>query len=217
MKNCLHIITGHYGSGKTEFAINLALQAVRAGESCLLADLDIVNPYFCVRERADMLEREGVHVILSTAGRTDLPALNARLYGFMQNGMRGILDVGGDPAGARVLGRFSDKIRAIEHEMLVVMNFRRPETGTVEQALDYIRQIEGSAQLRATGLVNNTHLCGETTADDVLFGAEQARIVAEKSGVPLWYNTCAEHLCVGLGHKKERIFTLKLYLNRPWE
>jgi hypothetical protein len=217
MKNCLHIITGHYGSGKTEFAVNLALKAAHAGEQCSIADLDIVNPYFCVRERADMLEREGIRVVLSTAGQTDLPALNARLHSLMIPGVRGVLDVGGDPVGARVLGRFSDRIRAIDHEMLVVLNFRRPETGTAERALEYLRQIEGSAQLHATGIINNTHLCGETTIDDLLFGAEQAQIVAKKSEIPLRYHTCTENLCGGLNLPEQTIFPLRLYLSKPWE
>jgi len=217
MKDCLHIVTGHYGSGKTEFAVNLALCAVRSGESCALADLDIVNPYFCVRECAAFLEQAGVNVVLSIAGRTDLPALNARLFSLMEPGVRGILDVGGDPAGARVLGRFAGRINAIPHEMLVVVNFRRPETSTPQKALDYLREIECSAGLSVTGLINNTHVCEETTAEDILFGAKLALQVSAKSGVPLWYHTCEANLCQGLALLKERIFPLNLYLIKPWE
>jgi hypothetical protein len=217
MKNCLHIITGHYGSGKTEFSANLALLAARRGETVTLADLDIVNPYFCVRERAELLEQAGVNVILSKAGMTDLPALNARLHALMMPNVRGILDIGGDPAGAHVLGRYSERIRAVPHEMLVVLNFRRPETGSAEQALAHVRQIEGSAQLSATGLVNNTHLCGETTREDILFGAEQAQRVSHMSGLPLWYHTCEERLVEGLALPKDQVFPLKIYFNKPWE
>ena len=121
------------------------------------------------------------------------------------------------PAGARVLGRFAERIRAIPHEMLVVVNFRRPETNTPEKALDYLREIECSAGLSVTGLINNTHLCEETTAEDILFGAEMAQQVSAMSGVPLRHHTCAANLYKGLALSKESIYPLNLYLTKPWE
>lgn len=144
MSNHLTIITGHYGSGKTEFAVNLAFRLARAGGVVSLADLDIVNPYFCSRERKAELTEQGIRLIASKGAESDLPAINPEVYALLERGVCGIMDVGGDATGAQVLGRFSQKIKAIEHELLCVVNFNRPETGTPHKAEQH-RAVRGAA------------------------------------------------------------------------
>ncbi len=217
MEDHLHIITGHYGSGKTEFAVNLAFRLARAGHAVTLADLDIVNPYFCSREQKEPLETVGVRVIVSAGGQGDLPALNPAIFSLLESGVCGIMDVGGDPAGARVLGRFAQKIRKIEHEFLCVLNFNRPETATPEKAERYLREIEHSAQLTATGLINNTHLCGETTAEYVLRGEKLAQAVAASTGIPVLYNAFPRRLTGEVDLPKETLFPMDLMMKKPWE
>lgn len=217
MESYLYIITGHYGSGKTEFALNLTLRLAEAGQKPTLADLDIVNPYFCSRERREELEAAGVRVILSAGGNADLPALNPAVSSMLEPNAAGVMDVGGDPAGARVLGRFAAKIRAIPHELLCVLNFNRPETATPEKAARYLREIERSAKLGATGLVNNTHLCGDTTVADVLRGAELAEEVAAITGVPVRYHAAMRSLIGGIKVRSGEVFPLDLYMKKPWE
>jgi hypothetical protein len=183
----------------------------------MLADLDIVNPYFCSREQKGPLEAAGVRVIESTVGQGDLPALNPAIFSLLEPGVCGVMDIGGDPAGAHVLGRFAQKIRQIEHEFLCVLNFNRPETATPEKAERYLREIEHSAQLSATGLINNTHLCGETTVEDVLRGEKLAQAVAASAGIPILYNAFPRRLTGKVGLPEETLFPMDLMMKKPWE
>lgn len=217
MENRLTIVTGHYGSGKTEFAVNLAVALAREGRAVTLADLDIVNPYFCSRERKAELEAEGVRVILSSGGNADLPAVNPAVNALFEPNVCGVMDVGGDPAGARVLGRFAARIRETDHELLCVVNFNRPETATPEKAERYLREIERSAKLAVTGLVHNTHLCGDTTAADVLRGAELARELAGQTGIPIRYHALARGLMDQVNISTGEPFPMDIYMKKPWE
>ena len=163
----MQIITGHYGSGKTEYAVNLALALAREKDNVVLADLDIVNPYFRSYEQTKILENAGVKVIVTSCGGVaDIPALNPAVMSvFQEEKWNGILDIGGDPIGARVLARFAYQIKEDAYDLLFVLNANRPETKDVETALTYMRGIESECHLKVTGIVNNTHLCGETTAE----------------------------------------------------
>ena len=216
-ENVLHIITGHYGSGKTEFAVNLALTFAREGYAVALADLDIVNPYFCSRERKEALEAVGVRVVLSAGGNADLPALNPTVSSLLESGVCGIMDVGGDPAGARVLGRFAGRIREIGHDLLCVLNFNRPETATPEQAVRYLREIEASAKLAVTGLVNNTHLLGDTAVEDVLRGAALTDEVAQRTGIPVRYHAIERRLQNEVRILSGELFPMDIQMKKPWE
>lgn len=216
-ENHLHIITGHYGSGKTEFAVNFAFCLTRAGYAVTLADLDIVNPYFCSRGQREALESRGVRVIASTAGDADVPALNPKVYSLLEKDVCGILDVGGDAAGARVLGRFAPKIQTLAYELFCVLNFNRPETATPEKAERYLREIEHSAKLTATGLINNTHLCGDTAAEDVLRGAELAETLASRVQIPVRYHAFPRRVGNIAGLPPETLFPMDIMLKKPWE
>lgn len=217
MEDHLHIITGHYGSGKTEFAVNFAISLAQKGYDVTLADLDIVNPYFCSREKTQALNERGVRVIASLGGGADLPALNPAVTALFEPGVCGVIDMGGDPAGARVLGRYAERIRAIAHELLCVLNFNRPETATPDQAERYLRQIERSAKLTATGLIHNTHLCLETTAADVLRGAELAEEVSRRVGLPVLYHAFPRWVEGLSGLAPETLFPMELMMKKPWE
>ena len=217
MNGTLTIVTGHYGSGKTEFAVNLALLLAKSGCAATLADLDIVNPYFCSRERMDLLKESGVRVVASRWADADLPAINPEIYALFERGVCGVIDAGGDAVGAQVLGRFSQRIQPIPHEMLCVVNFNRPETSTVQKAENYLRQIEYSARLTVSGLVNNTHMDRETTQRDVLHGAELSEALAAVTGIPVQYNAYDERLGAPAGLPSETLFPMRLYMKKPWE
>jgi hypothetical protein len=217
MRNHLIIVTGHYGSGKTEFAVNLAFRLAQAGSLVSLADLDIVNPYFCSRERRAELTKRGIRLIASKGADSDLPAINPEVYALLERGVCGIMDVGGDAAGAQVLGRFSQKIQTIEHELLCVVNFNRPETGTPHKAEVYLRQIEYSSRLLVTGLVNNTHLGDQTTTHDIRRGAELIEALSNSTGIPVKYHTFEERFLETLELPNDQLFPMQLYMKKPWE
>ena len=220
---CSHrisIITGHYGTGKTEFAVNLALAMAAEGERVMVADLDIVNPYFRSRERRDTLEQAGVQLISSSqaCSDADVPSLPAELLTIFENrDLRGILDIGGDPVGARVLARFRPKILAEDFQLLYVLNAHRPEVREPENAIAYLRGIEATTGLPCTGIINNTHLCGETTAADIRKGAALAAEVSRQTGIPVLCHVAVERLADQLPDLPETVFPIAIQMKKPWE
>ena len=216
----LLIVTGHFGTGKTEFSVNLALALARAGEKVMMADLDIVNPYFRSRERREVLEAAGVRLITSSqdSENADMPSLPAEILTVLEDrSYRGLLDIGGDPDGARVLARYQPKITAEDYQLLFVSNANRPEVRRAEDAISYLRCIEEVTGLTCGGIVNNTHLCGETTAEEVLRGAELARAISEKTSIPVLCHTAEERLIPELTALAEPIFPITIQMKKPWE
>lgn len=183
------LVVGDFGSGKTEVAVNLTLQAAAAGRSPLsIADLDLVNPYFRCREALEPLEQAGVRVVVPEGGHrfADLPILLPAVKGLLQDpGMWSVLDVGGDSTGARVLAGLAPAFDPRRHGFWFVVNARRPFNDTVDGAEDTIRRVEGAAGLRVTGIISNTHLIAETTPEMVLEGVALAEAVARAIGVPV--------------------------------
>ena len=216
----LLIVTGHFGTGKTEFSVNLALALARAGEKVMMADLDIVNPYFRSRERREALEAAGVRLITSSqdSENADMPSLPAEILTVLEDrSYRGVLDLGGDPDGARVLARYQPKITAEDYQLLFVSNANRPEVRKAEDAISYLRCIEEVTGLTCGGIVNNTHLCGETTAEEILRGAELARSISEKTDIPVLCHTAEERLIPELTALAEPIFPITIQMKKPWE
>lgn len=196
LANCLSPVTvvcGHYGVGKTNFALNLALDCARSGRKTVLADLDVVNPYFRTSDHRELLESEGIDLIAPTfAGTTlDSPGLSGATIQAVEaayadpEGHRVILDAGGDDVGATALGRFAKAISAGDYGMLYVVNERRNLTQDPEEALAVLAEIEVASGLSATGVVDNTHLQDETTAEVVVGSIPFASQVGSLAGLPL--------------------------------
>lgn len=216
----LTVVTGHYGTGKTEFAVNLALALAAGGERVMLADLDIVNPYFRSRERKALLEAAGIRLIATSQACTDadVPALPAELLTILEDrSVRGVLDIGGDPVGARVLARFRPKIVGEDHQLLCVLNANRPEVRTVESAVSYLRAIETTTGLTCTGLVNNTHLCGETAEEEIYKGAALAGEVSQETGIPVICHVAEARFVPGLKELGAPVFPIAIHMKKPWE
>jgi hypothetical protein len=184
------LLCGHYGSGKTNIAVNYALSLRAKGLDVALADLDIVNPYFRSKDSTPELEKAGVKVIALRFANSsvDLPALPSEAYSLVQDRSRyAVLDIGGDDRGAYALGRFVPYIlEENDFEMLYVVNFFRPLTVTVAEAVEVMREIEGACGLRFTGIVNNSNLGAETTADLVKSTYGKAEELCRETGVPLF-------------------------------
>ena len=214
----LTIVTGHYGTGKTEFSVNLALALAREHPNVTLADLDIVNPYFRSRERKALLAQHGVTLISSSqaCADADVPSLPPQLLGLLDDrSRRGVLDIGGDPTGARVLARFRPRIEKEDYHLLFIFNANRPEVREREDAIRYLRSIEAVTGLQCTGIVNNTHLCGETTAEDIRKGALLAAAVSEETGIPVLCHTALEPLAGEL--EDLPLFPILINMKKPWE
>lgn len=216
----IRIIIGHYGSGKTEFSLNYALKLNELGKKVAIADLDVVNLYFRSREKASLLEEKGIKIIgASIKGNAlDLPAISGEVLTPLQDkSYDTILDVGGDPAGARALGRYHEYFVEGQYDMFFVLNLNRPETGTVQKALEFIRQIEDTSRAKVTGIINNTHLLKSTTIEDVLKGYELSLELSELTSIPLKYNVVLEELAPLLPNNFiGELFPIKLYMREEW-
>lgn len=188
------VVAGHYGSGKTELAVSLAMDLSarkdRAYPRLAVVDLDVANPYFRSRERMQLLRDHHVSlyadVFNSTGTTAELPALTAALRAPLEDeGCRTIVDLGGNDAGARVLKQFGKYFQGEDHELWAVVNFRRYETLTVENAREHVEAIQRELDMPVTGLVNNTHLLRETTAEIIREGYEKAKQLSRDMGIPL--------------------------------
>lgn len=192
-----YILAGHYGSGKTEVADNMAVWFSERGKETVIADIDIVNPYFRTRECANALDRHGITVYSSNLSGNpyeDTPGLAPEIAScFFRTDRTNIIDVGGDPAGARVLGRYK-KYMPGKYEMWMVVNKNRYYTGTVMAALKYLRDIEKASGLKFTGIINNTHSCEQSSASDVLEGEAMARELSGITKLPVIASCCMESL-----------------------
>lgn len=214
------IISGHYGTGKTEFAVNLAMAMARDGRKTALADLDIINPYFRSYERSRELEREGITVfVTSNRGKADIPSLPPDIMSiFVNREQQSIIDLGGDPAGARLLGVYQPQLDKIDYDFWFVVNHNRAENATIEKTIHYLRMTQAMSKQDVTGIVNNTHLGRETTADDILRGDAFAAEVAEALDLPLIYTVGERKFEKELkGQLKGSFFPIDLYMIKPWE
>jgi hypothetical protein len=198
--NKLTIITGAYGSGKTNFALNLAFKEVEKFGTLTLADLDIVNPYYRSSDYFEELQEKGVHCIAPVYANTnvDLPSLPAGMYAvFEPNAGRVIIDVGGDDEGAKALGRFHLLLENRDYEMLYVINRSRHQ-GTcderVTESLEIMREIEVASRCKVTGVINNTHMQNETTNELIVEGISFAEAFCKESGLPLIYTAVPEYM-----------------------
>ncbi len=195
MNDCkrLTLFAGHYGSGKTNIAVNYALRLAGEGKKVCIADLDIVNPYFRTKDSVRELGEAGIRLISPQYANSnvDLPALPAESYSLVQDrSTYGIMDIGGDDRGAYALGRFAEMIREEgDYRMAFVLNCYRPLTSTVEDAVEIMREIEAAAGLAFTCIVNNSNLGAETTAETVLGSLDFASRLGDETGLPVWMHT----------------------------
>ena len=193
------IFAGHYGSGKTNIAVNYALHLRRQGNAVKIADLDIVNPYFRTKDSAKELAAAGIDLISPAFANSnvDLPALPQEIYALVQQrGFHAVMDVGGDDRGAYALGRYTPYIlEENNYAMVFVANFYRPLTRTAEEALEVMREIEAACGIGFTCIVNNSNLGNLTTGADVDATAGEAEKLSQLSGLPVWMTAARADLC----------------------
>lgn len=210
----LTLLCGHYGSGKTNIAVNMAMDLRRRKERVAVADLDIVNPYFRTKDSSDDFSHAGIRLICSSFANSnlDLPAMPQDLYAITDDkNLSVILDIGGDDRGALALGRIAPAVmQENDYEMLMVINGRRPLTPDAESTVEVMREIECACGIGFTGIINNTNLGEETTADVVLGSIPYAEATAKLSGLPLVMTTVEESLFDELKWKIGDLFPLKL-------
>ena len=208
------LFTGHYGSGKTNIAVNYAFYLKGEGFPTAIGDLDIVNPYFRTKDSEEELHAAGIDVIsLKFANSSvDLPSLPQEAYSLVQNRARhAVLDIGGDDRGAFALGRYTPYIlEENDFDMFYVANFMRPLTRSPEEAFEVMQEIAAVCGIPFTGIVNNSNLAGETTADTVLETEEKAKALSGLSGVPVVMTSCIGGLSEALSSRLSDVFPMAL-------
>ncbi len=191
LKKPISILVGHYGSGKTEIAVNLAFLWKELKKEVTIVDLDLIKPYFRCRLLREDFKARVIRLVAPEGGTFygDLPILMPEARGVLEkslkDGERIILDVGGDDLGARVLGSLSDIINEERTDLLFVINTKRPFAEDSENVIKKIREVETSAQRKITGLIANSHLMNETSYEDVISGVECTKEVSDRTLIPI--------------------------------
>ena len=214
------ILCGHYGTGKTNVAVNLALAMAKTGEKVTVADLDIVNPYFRTLDSAASFDAAGIRLICSRFANSnvDIPSLPPDLYAITDDkSHRVVIDVGGDDSGAMVLGRLAPAITAEDsYARYLVVNRYRPMTPDVPSTIEVLREIEAASKQRFSAIVNNSNIGAETTAQDVLDSMAYANALAQAADLPLVSTTVDERLYAELEGQIPDLFPLQLQNNKPF-
>ena len=217
------VIVGGYGSGKSEVAVNLARHLAQSQpEPVVIADLDIVNPYFRSREAMKMLDSINVQSIVPPGEQfyAELPIILPQIKGAIEkNEGKLLLDAGGDDVGARVLSSLSDAFVEGSYDMFLVLNANRPFTANVDGCLKMINAIEQSARLKFTGLISNTHLMDDTSVDGAMHGLRLTREVGERTNLPVVFLSAEAKVAEGVARQEpeQPILPLHRMLLKPWE
>lgn len=216
----LVLFAGHYGSGKTNIAVNIAIDLKKEGKNVVIADLDIVNPYYRTKDSEKELEEAGIPLISSDYANSnvDVPALPQALYSLVdQKDRYGIMDIGGDDRGALALGRYAPAIlEENNYEMLLVINKYRPLTPDAASTMEVMREIEIAGGIPFSGIVNNSNLGRETTAEDVIKTHAYAMEMAKDTGLPLRMTTVKEDIAAEVAKVIPDVVPLHLQNKRLW-
>lgn len=216
----ISIFTGHFGSGKTEIAINYAIDLVKSGKKTAIVDIDIVNPYFCTRDIRDKLESYGIRVIASNPelANAELMVVPAEVIAvFNDKSYEVVMDVGGDEQGAVVLGQYNRYFREEPYDMYFVINNNRPLTTSVEDTEEYLKNIEIVSRLKITHLISNTNLSYETAIEDILKGDRIVSELSDKLNIPYKYTVCRRDMAEGIkGKVKGEVLPVDIYMKPPW-
>lgn len=217
-------VTGALGSGKTETVLNLALGFQKTGEQVSIADVDIINPYFCVRQVADSLSEKGFKVISPPESTrwSDMPLINPEVGWAIASGERRLLlDVGGDAAGVRALKQFIPHLRSSGYLLILVVNPFRPKTSTVEGIKRMVADMESISGLEVGAIIGNPHLMSETRPEDVLLGLRLAQEAESALGLRLLFGMVSPMLAGQLPEMQNNsnvpLWPMERHMMLPWE
>lgn len=213
------IFAGHYGSGKTNIAVNYAINLKKNANKVMIADLDIVNPYFRTKDSEKLLESKGIRLISSEYANSnvDVPAISAQSYAVTDDKESfAVIDVGGDDRGALALGRFAEKIKEENnYDMFFVVNMFRPLTSTPQLTVEVMREIESAAGVKFTGIVNNSNLGDETTVCDIKSSFEYAEKISALTGLGIYATSVKSEIADNFKDIKN-LMPIDIYIRQQW-
>ena len=213
----INLFLGHYGTGKTNIALNFALMLKK---DVIVYDLDIVNPYFRTLDGKDILEENNIPLIASDYANTnvDCPAMNPECYRMIREKDKfAVVDVGGDDRGAYALGRFRNDILAEgNYDMFLIINKYRYETRTPEETIEVMKEIEEVAGIKFTAIINNSNLGRETTKEVILNSLDYAKKVSKLTGLEVKYTSIRSDLVKEFNGEIDNILPLDLINYGLW-
>lgn len=215
----ISLFMGHYGSGKTNIAVNYALYLHNQGLKTKVFDLDIVNPYFRTLDAKDLLKENQIELIASdySNSNVDIPAITPRMYLMLEEDSYAVVDIGGDDRGAYALGRYQDQILAEDnYEVFLIINKYRIETRSVDDAIEIKNEIEAACKMKFTGIINNSHLGKLTTKETILESIDYANEISLKTGLPIRFTSIRSDLVPELEGKIENILPITLINYGDW-
>lgn len=216
----IRVFTGHFGSGKTEIAINYAINLAKEGKKVVIVDLDIVNPYFCVRDVRKKLEEHGIRVIASSPElvNAELMVVPAEIISvFNDKSYEVVMDVGGDDSGAIALGQYNRFFKEEPYDMFFVVNTNRPFTSDNADIKEYIKAIERASRLTVTHLISNTNLSYETLEQHIIDGDKVIALLSKELNIPHAYTVCSKDFEEKMkGKLQGEIFGIDIHMLPPW-
>jgi len=219
--NKLFVFVGHFGSGKTETAVNFAIELKKHTTKVNIIDLDIVNPFFRTEDLRRQLEEEGIRVISSCFAGTnvEIAALPANIpIAIEEKDSKTVLDIGGDDIGAKILSTFRDYILSQQYRIYCVVNMFRPYTDSEEKIIKMVEYIEKSSRLKISAFINNTNLSDETAAEDIIESQKRLKSVSEKLNIPISFICANENIALKIGDViKQHMIIHKLRVGLPWK
>jgi len=216
-------VVGALGSGKSEWLLNLAEAFREREEDVTVADVDIINPYFCIREVSTLLERMGLKVVLPFSGTrwSDIPSISPEVDRAFGKPGRLLIDIGGDPRGAMALTQFAPRMQKTGYNLIAVVNAFRPQTSTLEGIEAMIRSIERVSGLEVSGIISNSHYMAETTVEDVYSGYRTALEAARRMDLPVLFagvpRDAMEEAALRFTGEDVTLWPVSRYILLPWE
>ncbi len=214
------VITGHFGSGKSEISMNLAKKLNQEGKKVSLVDIDIVNPFFCIRDFKEELAKEHIEVISAKPewSNAELMVVPGEVSSiFVREDTWFIMDIGGDDRGATVLGQYNRYFKETPYDMYFVINTQRPMTPDEKGIREYLQDIQRASRLKVTHLISNTNLSYETEASDIIKGDLIVSNLSKELGIPHLYTVVKRDLVEELNGKlKGEILPIDIYMKAPW-
>lgn len=221
MNNRIHIFSGHFGSGKTEVALNFAIKQRNKGKKVTIVDFDIVNPYFRTNDARGILEESGIKVVANryASSNLDMPTVPLDIMSvFDDNESVAVFDVGGDDDGALALGQYRQHFNRLGYEMHFVVNTKRPLTQCADELLEIARRIEVASGLKFTDIYNNTNLSSATDESTLFSNYAELERLSQNMGILIKRN-CGVNMALRNipGELSDTAFKMDIYIPKPWE